>query len=95
MERRVTLLSVVLALVIVGLLPLAAMLGKSVFVDGKWTLAVYETLFANPRQYWTPIEHSLTLATMTAGCALVLARPASKSTATVTKGNLCTGATTI
>ena len=51
------------------------MLGKSVFVDGKWTLALYEKLFENPRQYWAPIEHSLALATLTAGCALVLGVP--------------------
>ena len=75
MERRLTLLLVVFALVVVGMLPLVAMLGKSVFVDGKWTLAVYEKLFAKPEHYWAPIEHSLTLATLTAGCALVLGVP--------------------
>ncbi len=75
MERRLTLLLVVFALVIVGLLPLAAMLGKSIFVDGRLTLAVYERLFANPGQYWTPIGHSLTLATFTAGCATLLGVP--------------------
>ena len=75
MRQRATLLLVVFALVIVGLLPLAAMLGKSVFVDGKWTLALYEKLFENPRQYWAPIEHSLALATLTAGGALVLGVP--------------------
>ena len=75
MGRRVSLVLVCLALVIVGLLPLAAMLTKSVLVDGKWTLAVYEKLFANPVQYWTPLWHSLALATLTAGCALVLGVP--------------------
>ncbi|MEO8157562.1 MAG: iron ABC transporter permease [Betaproteobacteria bacterium] len=75
MGRRVTLLLVVAALVIAGLLPLAAMLGKSVFVDGRWTFALYEKLFANPRQYWMPMEHSLALATLTAGCALLLGVP--------------------
>ena len=72
MERRLTLLLVVFALVVVGLLPLVAMLGKSLFVDGRLTLAVYEKLFANPRRYWAPIGHSLTLATLTAGCATLL-----------------------
>ena len=65
----------VFALVIAGLLPLVAMLGKSVFVDGKWTFAVYAKLFANPWQYWASFEHSLTLATLTTGCALVLGVP--------------------
>ena len=40
MERRLTLLLVVLTLVVVGLLPLATMLAKSVFVDGRLTLTV-------------------------------------------------------
>ena len=47
MERRLTLLLVVVVLVVVGLLPLAAMLGKSIVVDGRLTLGVYEKLFAN------------------------------------------------
>jgi len=75
LERRLTLLLVVAVLVVVGLLPLAAMLGKSFFVDGRLTLAVYEKLFANPRQYWVPIGHSLTLATLTAGAATLLGVP--------------------
>jgi iron(III) transport system permease protein len=75
LERRITLLLVVLALVIVGLLPLAAMLGKSIFVDGKLTLAIYQKLFANPRQYSTSIFHSLTLAVFTAGGALFIGVP--------------------
>ena len=75
MERRLTLLLVVFTLVIVGLLPLAAMLGKSIFADGRLTLAVYEKLFANPREYWAPFGHSLTLATLTAGCATLIGVP--------------------
>ena len=75
MERRLTLLLVVFTLVIVGLLPLAAMLGKSVFVDGRFTLAVYEKLFANPRQHWAPIGHSLTLASLSAGCVTLMGVP--------------------
>jgi iron(III) transport system permease protein len=73
--RRLTLLLVVVVLVVVGLLPLAAMFGKSIVVNGRLTLAVYEKLFANPRQYWVPIGHSLTLATLTAGCAMLLGVP--------------------
>src|SRR5437867_223854 len=65
----------VFTLVIVGLLPLAAMLGKSVFVDGRLTFAVYEKLFANPRQHWAPIGHSLTLASLTAGCVTLIGVP--------------------
>ena len=73
--QRLTLLLVVVALVLVGLLPLAAMLGRSIFVDGGLTLAVYEKLLTHPRQYWAPIAHSLTLATVSAGCAMLLGVP--------------------
>lgn len=75
MQRRITLLLVVGALVIIGLLPLGMMLGKSFVVDDRLTFAVYEKLFANAREQWAPIGHSLTLASLTAGLALVLGVP--------------------
>jgi iron(III) transport system permease protein len=75
LQRRLTLLLVVAALVIFGLLPVGMMLGKSFFVDGKFTLAVYERLFANAREYWAPMRHSLTLAALTAGIAVMLGVP--------------------
>ena len=73
MERRLALSLVVVVLVVVGLLPLAAMLGKSFFVDGGLTLAAYEKLFADSGQHWAPIGHSLTLATLTAGAPSLIA----------------------
>ena len=72
MERRLTLLLVVVVLLVVGLLPLAAMLGRSILVDGRLTLAVYAKLFAHPGRYWVPIAHSVTLAALTAGGATLL-----------------------
>jgi iron(III) transport system permease protein len=69
------LLLVVGALVIIGLLPLGMMLGKSFVVDGRFTLAVYERLFANAREYWAPMRHSLTLAALSAGIAVMLGVP--------------------
>jgi len=66
---------VVFALAVVGLLPLLAMLYKSVFADGRWTLSVYEHVFSNPAQYWPPVRNSLTLAALTAVCALLLGVP--------------------
>ncbi len=75
MEQRLTLLLVVFALAVVGLLPLVAMLGESILVDGRLTLAVYGKLFASPAQYWAPIGHSLALASLTAGCATLLGVP--------------------
>ncbi|HEX9450917.1 MAG TPA: iron ABC transporter permease [Burkholderiales bacterium] len=68
-------LLVVGALVILGLLPLGIMLGKTFFVDDRFTFAVYEKLFANAREYSAPIGHSLTLASLTAGFAIVLGVP--------------------
>ncbi len=75
MARRLTLLLVVFALVVVGVLPLAAMLGKSVFVDGRLTLVAYQKLFVDPWQQWIPMGHSLTLATLTAGCVTLIGVP--------------------
>src|SRR3954471_5457299 len=75
LERRAVLLVVVFALAVVGLLPLLAMLYKSVFADGRWTLSVYGHVFSNPAQYWPPVRNSLTLAALTAGCALLLGVP--------------------
>jgi len=75
LQRRLTLLLVVGALVIIGLLPLVMMLGKSFFVDDTLTFAVYEKLFADARVQWEPMAHSLTLASLTAGFAMVLGVP--------------------
>ena len=75
MQRRLTLLLVIFVVVVAGLLPLTAMLAKSLSVDGQWTLAVYARLFADPAQHWTPIGHSLTLAGLTAAGATLLGVP--------------------
>lgn len=75
MERRLALLLAVLALVVAGLLPLAAMLCKSIVVDGTLTLAVYEKLFAHPGRYAASIGHSFALAGLTAAGATALGVP--------------------
>lgn len=68
-------LFVVIALVVVGVLPLGAMLGSSLYVDGRLSLAIYEKLFTSPGQYATPIGHSLALATLVAGFAILIGVP--------------------
>ena len=73
--RRLALLLVVLVLVGIGLLPLLAMLGKSVLVDGRFTLAVYERLFADPWPSLAALEHSLVLAGLTAVLATSIGVP--------------------
>ncbi len=75
MQRRLTLLLVAGALVIIGLLPLVMMLSKSFLVDDTLTFAVYEKLFANAREQWAPMAHSLTLASLTAVFAMLLGVP--------------------
>ena len=74
MSRRVTLLLVVATLVVVGLLPLAAMLGESLFANGRLTLDAYAKLFADPRN-WASIGNSLVLAGLTTGCATLIGVP--------------------
>jgi iron(III) transport system permease protein len=75
LERRLTLLLVVFVLVIVGLLPLAAMLGKSLFAEGRLTLAAYQALFSDSWERWIPMGRSLALATLTAGCVTLIGVP--------------------
>jgi iron(III) transport system permease protein len=75
LQRRVTLLLIVAVVVVVGLLPLVAMLARSIFEDGRLTLAVYEKLFANPGQLWGSIGHSLALAALTAAGVGLLGVP--------------------
>ena len=75
MDRRLALLLAVLALVVAGLLPLAAMLYESFVLDGRPTLAIYARLFAHPGRHATSIGHSLQLAALTAGCATLLGAP--------------------
>ena len=56
-------------LVVAGLLPLAAILGGSVIVDGTFTLQAYRKLFADPERYFDSVAHTLTLACLTAAIA--------------------------
>src|SRR6266853_1346751 len=75
LQQRIALVLIVGALVVVGLLPLGMMLGSSVFVEGRFTFAIYEKLFGNARVYSGPIGHSLILAFLTSGFAMILGVP--------------------
>jgi iron(III) transport system permease protein len=75
LQRRLTLLLVVVFLAIIGLLPLGVMMGKSLFVEGNLTFAVYQKLFANAQEIWAPMGHSLTLASLTAGFSMMSGVP--------------------
>ncbi|HNX36318.1 MAG TPA: ABC transporter permease subunit [Kiritimatiellia bacterium] len=63
MARRAFLAAVVLVLLVAGLLPVLAMLAKSVTADGHLTLASYRGLLASGRQ-WALMGHSLALASL-------------------------------
>ncbi len=65
MGRRVTLGLAVAVLAVAGLLPLLAMLVRSMTVDGWVSLAAYRGLLASRRE-WTLLGHSLFLALSTA-----------------------------
>ena len=75
MQRRLTLLLVVAALIVIGLFPLVMMLGKSLFVEDRLTFVVYAKLFRHVREYSAPVGHSLMLASLTAGFAMLLGVP--------------------
>jgi iron(III) transport system permease protein len=64
MGRRAALLLVVVVLVTVGLLPILIMLGKSLIVDGRFSLEFYGRLVSSPRQ-WVLLGNSLILASLT------------------------------
>ena len=63
MSRRVTLSLVVLLLVVAGLLPVVAMVARSVVIDGHVSLEAYTGLLTTPRQ-WTLLGNSLALAVL-------------------------------
>lgn len=75
MQRRLTLWLAVVAFLVSGLLPVAAILAKSLIVNGELTLAVYAKLFATPWQQWAALGHSLTLASLTAALAILIGVP--------------------
>lgn len=74
MAKRVTLLAAVTFLVAAGLLPLAAMLVKSAWVQGHFSLAAYRGLLTSRRE-WTLMANSLTLAMATTCLATLVGVP--------------------
>ena len=74
MSRRVILLAVVAVLVLVGVLPILDMLGKSLIVDGRLSLGFYSGLVASRRD-WTLLGHSVSLAALTTLLATAVGLP--------------------
>lgn len=74
MARKYTLLIAVLLLIVIGLAPVIAMFVKSLFIDGKLSLASYEMLFQSKRQ-WQLLFNSLLLAGSTTFIAVLLGVP--------------------
>jgi len=63
MTRRVVLLFTAVLLLVIGAVPVFSMLIKSVFVDGRFSLAPYGGLLTSAHQ-WTLMGHSLALSAL-------------------------------
>ena len=74
MLKRLTLLSAVFVLIVAGLLPLLVMVGKSVTVNGHFSLETYRTVLTSRRE-WVLIAHSLLLSLSTAALATLIGVP--------------------
>ena len=64
MTKHIVLISVVALLVVVGLLPLLTMFGRSVVVDGQFNLDAYQGLL-NSKDQWVLLWHSVVLSFLT------------------------------
>ncbi len=74
MAKRLVLTSVAILLAVAGLLPILAMLVKSVMVDDHFSLAFYQELLASGREV-TLMRHSMALSTLTTLFATVIGLP--------------------
>ena len=71
MTKRVVLIFAATVLVVIGLLPLLVMFGRSVTVDGHLSLAAYKDVLTS-RTQWALLRHSLVLSLLTALLATVV-----------------------
>jgi iron(III) transport system permease protein len=69
MQKRLTLAAAALLLIVIGLLPVVAMLSRSVFVQGQFSFASYEALFSSGGQQAVLLGHSMILSLLTAALA--------------------------
>ncbi len=76
MDRRRTLRLVFLVWVLIAVMPMLAMLQRSLMPDGQFTLSAYTQLFASSRE-WTLLGNTLLLAGATAILAGLLGLPLS------------------
>ena len=74
MAKRLFLIVVVLLLFVVGVLPVLSMLGKSLFMDGRFSLASYRGLLTSAHQ-WTLMRHSLALSVLVTGLTVAVGMP--------------------
>lgn len=74
MVRRAVLILTAALLLIIGLLPILVMFGKSILVDGGVSLAYYRDLAASGRP-WVLMGHSLALSSLTTLCVTLIALP--------------------
>ena len=74
MTKRLFLSCVVLALVIIGVLPLLSMIYRSLEGEGGFTWDAYKDVLASSRQ-WRLMLHSFSLAALVTACTLALGVP--------------------
>ena len=75
MEKRLTLAAAALALVAIGLLPVLAMVAKTFYVAGEFSLTAYEALLASGKQLTLLMGHSVLLSVSVTFVAMVVGVP--------------------
>ena len=72
MTERFVLIAATLILAIIGLLPIAAMIGQTLFVNGTFSLDAYRALFSADSHFALLMRHSLQLSLFTATISMLI-----------------------
>ena len=75
MTERFVLIAATLILAIIGLLPIAAMIGQTLFVDGTFSLDTYRALFSADGHFALLMRHSLQISFFTAIISMLIGVP--------------------
>jgi ABC-type spermidine/putrescine transport system permease subunit II len=70
--ERFVLIAATLILAIIGLLPIAAMIGQTLFVNGTFSLDAYRALFSADSHFALLMRHSLQLSLFTATISMLI-----------------------
>ena len=75
MTERFVLIAATLILAIIGLLPIAAMIGQTLFVNGTFSLDAYRALFSADGHFALLMRHSLQISLFTAIISMLIGVP--------------------